>query len=184
MEHNISSGNDGAGFLVYTAQTNSAHHDNVVRYNSSTGDSRKSTRYGGITVAGRVIRSSVYGNAVDATASPVHAPALALCPGVSGLAVSGNTLRAAPGAAVIVAPGLASAAASLRQDVFNTNAVQTVTWGRRYGSVAAWHAGTDQSQLAGRLPRGCRHRQGRLATSRSDLLALPAGRAPREDRCP
>lgn len=95
LEHNVSSGNDGAGYLVYTGQDNAANHGNVVRWNSSNGDARKNSWYGGITLAGKVMSVTVTNNTVDTRRSPSHAPALAVKAGVTGARINSNTLRSA-----------------------------------------------------------------------------------------
>lgn len=145
LEHNTSSANDGAGFLVYTGQANSWHHDNVVRWNTSTGDARKSSWYGGITLAGKVIRTSVTGNKVDTSASPSHAAALVIQPGVAGAKVSGNSLTSAANYGVVASPRLSSAAAAVTSNRWTTSKTQRVRWGTVYGSVAAWTRATGQS---------------------------------------
>jgi hypothetical protein len=144
LEHNTSSGNDGAGFLVYTGQTNAAHHHNVVRYNSSTGDARKNSWYGGITLAGKVQYTTVYANTVDTTGSASRAPALAIKPGIAGTKVTGNTLRSAAGYGVVNSPRASRAAIAISSNRWAAT-VQRVQWGTVYASVAAWSKATGQS---------------------------------------
>jgi hypothetical protein len=104
LEHNTSSGNDGAGYLVYTAQTDAADRHDVVRWNTSVGDADKNSWYGGITLAGNVRAVTVSGNTVDTTTSASHAPALMIKPGVAGVKVSANMLTSAAGYRVMVSP--------------------------------------------------------------------------------
>lgn len=144
LERNASSGNDGAGYLVYTAQNNKAHRDNIVRYNTSTNDAIKNSWYGGITVAGPLANTKVYGNRVVTTGSASRAPAVAIKSGVTGVQVTGNTLSAASGYAVVNSPSLSRAAVSFTSNTWSTS-VQKVRYGTLYGSVAAWTRATRQS---------------------------------------
>jgi hypothetical protein len=144
LERNNSSGNDGPGFLIFTAQSNSANTGNVVRYNTSTGDARKNGWYGGITVAGKVLRASIYGNTVNTSGSASHAPAISVKAGASGVTVSGNTLTAASGYNVVNSPGLSRSAAAFTSNRWST-AAQRVWWSKSYTSVAAWRTATGQS---------------------------------------
>ena len=144
LEHNTSSGNDGAGYLVYTAQTSRAHHDNYVRWNRSSNDARKNSWYGAITLAGRITRVTVTGNTVDTRLSASHPAALTLKPGALGVRVTGNTLYAAPGYNVVVSPKLGTSAVSMAYNHWSA-AVQRVGWGTtRYPSRAAWTRATGQ----------------------------------------
>lgn len=145
VEHNTSSGNDGAGFLVYTGQANSWHHDNVVRWNSSTGDARNNNWYGGITLAGKVIRTTVSGNTVDTSSSPSHAAALVMKAGVAGAKVSGNTLSSAANYGVVASPKLSTSAAAVTSNRWASSRAQLIRWGTVYGSVSAWTKATGQS---------------------------------------
>jgi hypothetical protein len=144
LERNTSSGNDGAGFLVYTGQANVAHHHNVVRWNTSRNDARKNNWYGGITLAGKVQFLTVTGNNVDTSASPSRAPALAIKPGVAGARISGNTWRSATNYGVVTSPKMSRVAAAISSNRWAPT-VQRVQWGTVYGSVAAWTKATGQS---------------------------------------
>ena len=145
LEHNTSSNNDGAGFLVYTGQTNAAHHHNVVRWNTSKGDAKKNSWYGGITLAGKVQFVTVTGNNVDTSTSASHAPALAIKPGVAGAKISGNTLKSAASYGVVVSPKISRAAAAISSNTWSRTTAQRVQWGSVYPSVAAWTRATGQS---------------------------------------
>ena len=144
MEHNASAGNDGAGYLVYTGQSNNAQHDNTVRYNTSSNDAVKNSWYGGITVAGHLVHANVYGNRVTTAGSASHAPAVAIKTGVAAVQVTGNTLSAASGYGVVNGPALSRAAVTFGSNTWSS-AVQRVRWGSLYASVAAWTKATSQS---------------------------------------
>ena len=59
MQYNLAYGNDGAGFLAYSAVANAAHTDNTLRYNISHNDSRKLQEYGGMVALVRGSRTGV-----------------------------------------------------------------------------------------------------------------------------
>ena len=151
LQFNRSYGNDGAGFLVYSALGNGAQRDNVVRYDISSGDVRDgNVFYGGITVIGRVARADVYQNTVVMTRGP--GPALRLGPAVRAVSVRNNILAAGSGSIVAAARALPSAAAVLQgNDYFSTVGPWAVSWGPTiYGSLLAWRAASAQETVAGR----------------------------------
>ncbi|MCU1587276.1 MAG: hypothetical protein JWN31_769 [Frankiales bacterium] len=145
LEHNTSSGNDGAGYLVYTGQTNNAQHHNVVRWNTSKGDANNNSWYGGITLAGKIAFVTVTGNNIDTSTSASHAPALSIKPGVAGAKVSGNTLKSAAGYGVVVSPKISRTAAAITGNTWAKTIAQRVQWGSVYPSVAAWSKATGQT---------------------------------------
>jgi hypothetical protein len=151
LQFDRSYGNDGAGFLVYSALGNGAQKDNVVRYDISSGDVRDANAfYGGITVIGRVARADVYQNTVVMTRGP--GPALRLGPAVRAVSVRNNILAAGSGSIVVVARALPAAAAVLQgNDYFSAAGPWAVSWGPTiYGSLPAWRAASAQELVAGR----------------------------------
>lgn len=151
MQFDRSYGNDGAGFLVYSALRNGAQRDNVVRYNISSGDVRDANAfYGGITVVGRVARADVYQNTVVMTPGP--GPALRLGPAVRAVSVRNNILAAGSGPIVAAVRALPSAAAVLQgNDYFSASGPWAVSWGPTiYGSLPAWRAASAQEMVADR----------------------------------
>lgn len=144
LEHNNSWSNDGAGYLVYTGQSNDAQRDNVIRSNASTADAQKNSWYGGVTVAGRVLRAQVYGNVLNSGLSAAHAPAISVQPGSVGLVVSKNAFHAGNGAAAVAAPAAARSAVSFSSNFWPSLAVP-VRWGSHLPTVAVWKAVTGES---------------------------------------
>jgi hypothetical protein len=63
MQYNYSHDNHGGGFLMATKFNNTAHTNNVVRYNISQNDGRKNS-YGAIHMWGRIRNTEVYNNTV------------------------------------------------------------------------------------------------------------------------
>jgi len=151
LQFDRSYGNDGAGFLVYSALGNGAQRDNVVRYDISSGDVRDANAfYGGITVIGRVARADVYQNTVVMTRGP--GPALRLGPAVHAVSVRNNILAARRGPIVAAVRALPPHSAVLQgNDYFSAAAPWAVTWGpASYASLSAWRAASAQELVAGR----------------------------------
>ncbi len=93
LQWNRSWDNDGAGYLVYTAQANGANTGNVVRSNTSTNDARRSSWYGALAVAGRVSGLQVYSNTFSVTATgPYRPPVVRIGAGVTGMRMWSNRL--------------------------------------------------------------------------------------------
>jgi len=63
MQYNYAHENDGAGFLFWTGEDNTAHTGNVIRYNVSENDGR-THGYGGIVLGGKIYDVDVYNNTV------------------------------------------------------------------------------------------------------------------------
>ncbi|MEU0027147.1 right-handed parallel beta-helix repeat-containing protein [Streptomyces sp. NPDC006335] len=153
MQYNLAYGNDGAGFLVYSAAPNTAQTGNTVRYNISHDDGRKLQEYGGIVALGsRVTNLAIYHNTVLMTANGlVRAPALRLQPSLGSVTVRNN---------VFVTDGppvVASRSAFLSSDVllqgndYYSPQGLNVQWGDRwFDDLAAWRRATGQETLGPR----------------------------------
>lgn len=149
LQEDLSYGNDGAGFLVYSGQRNTAQRDNVVRDNISSGDTQDGNAfYGGIAVIGNVARTAVYQNTVVASAA---APALRLGPHVYGLLIRNNIFVAMQGPVITAARALPPAAAQLQGNDYFSAGSWSIAWGPvAYGSLAAWRPASSQEMVAGR----------------------------------
>lgn len=151
IEYCLSYGNDGPGYLLYSALDNRAHTGNVIRFNISVDDGRHSGRYGGITLSGMVSDSHVYHNTVVMIGEGHrHPPALRVEPGLSGVTVRNNILRVTglgPAAATGVEFG--SDELLLQGNAYVTvGAPWLVHWGHSvYPSLPAWRAATGQELL-------------------------------------
>lgn len=66
MQYNYSHDNDGGGYLMATKYNNTAHSNNVIRYNISQNDGRKNS-YGAIHMWGRIRNTEVYNNTIYLT---------------------------------------------------------------------------------------------------------------------
>ncbi len=154
LRYNLSFGNDGPGYLIYTSRKNAAHTGNVVAFNISSYDVRERPHpgYGGVTVAGRVHDLHVHHNTVVGNADGRNrAPALILGPGLSKVRVRNNVL-VTDGAPLVKASAPRSPRAVLLQgnDYFVTDGPWALSWGSHdYGSLSAWRAATGQERLRG-----------------------------------
>ena len=138
MEYNLSYGNDGAGYLVYTAYASKAAAHNVVRFNISSGDAvDRNPRFGGITVSGKI--------------SGRFSPALVLAGAIHGITVRSNLLMT-PTGPVIATYGPSTSAALLQgNDYYTATPGWSVSWGMTdYTSLQAWRLASGQETVRGR----------------------------------
>jgi hypothetical protein len=154
LEYNLSYGNDGAGYLIYTRGKGGMTKDNTVRFNISSGDGRdQNPSFGGITVGGHARSTWVYQNTVivpDRSAN--SSAALVLTRGVRDISVWNNIFSTLHGP-VIAAYGAPSAAALHLQgnDYSTATANWSVYWGANtYTSLPAWRLASGQEIVSGR----------------------------------
>lgn len=153
MEYNLSYGNDGAGYLVYTAFASKAAAHNVVRFNISSGDAvDRNPRFGGITVSGKISGVAVYQNTViTQSRSGRFSPALVLAGAIHGITVRNNLLMT-PTGPVIATYGPSTSAALLQgNDYYTATPGWSVSWGMTdYTSLQAWRLASGQETVRGR----------------------------------
>ncbi len=179
LQNNLSFHNDGAGFLIYTAQDNGAHHDNVVRYNASVGNGRRLGWLGEITVWGPLTRIAVDHNTVIARSYyGQKPPALRLQTGISAATITNNVLESDGAGALVQAEGLTAGAVALRRnDYFAAGRPWLISWNSQsHTSLTAFRAGTAQERL-GRLATGTTV-DPRLLDPRVVLVADDGDRSP------
>lgn len=154
LQYNLSYDNHGPGYLVYTGQDNDVHRGSIVRFNVSSGDARRWSIYGGITLLGRTDDVRVYQNTVVmAPQASDPSSALRLGPGISGAAVRNNLfVSRGAGPLVVAEQDIGRSAAVLTGNAYVADEVPwSVRWGRSsFGSPAAWRAGTGQETEKGR----------------------------------
>jgi hypothetical protein len=154
MQDNLSYGNDGTGFLVYSGLNNKAQTDNVVRYNISSADVRDaSTYYGGISVIGDVANTEVYQNTVIMTSAPsLSPPGLRLGAVIRGVTVRNNIFASNYGPVIADSSAVLPSMANLQgNDYFTAFGAWSVAWGATtYYSLAAWRAASSQEIVAGK----------------------------------
>jgi hypothetical protein len=153
LEYNISYGNDGTGYLVYSALSNGLQRDNVVRDNIGSDDGRDGNSfYGGMSVIGYVYNAAVYQNTVIMTPAQTGAPPLLrLGPYVRGVSIRNNLFSTESGPIIAVSSAPAQSAVLLQDnDYFSVLGPWQVFWGQTvYNSLPGWQAGTAQETMNG-----------------------------------
>jgi hypothetical protein len=154
LQDNLSYGNDGTGYLVYSSLNDHAQRDNIVRDNISSSDVRDgSAFYGGISVIGRIADAAIYQNTVvmkpAGTAAP---PLLRLGPVVHGISIRNNIFATEYGPIVAVSSALPESSAVFQgNDYHSVLTPWRVIWGPvTYGSLPAWRDSTSQETVKGR----------------------------------
>jgi hypothetical protein len=152
LQYNLSFGNDGPGYLVYTGQSNSAHTTNTVRFNISSNDSRKPqvTWYAGISLGGRLSNLQVYQNTVILTANgTAGAPALGLGTALLSAAVRNNLLVTDGAKLVRSLTAYPATTIPLQGNDYYTSAgAWSVTWGgTSYSSLNSWRTATGEERV-------------------------------------
>lgn len=154
LEDNLSYGNDGTGYLVFTALNNGAQRDNTVRGNISSQDGRDGAGlYGGITLIGPVSDTAIYQNTAVMTqaANGVLPPVLRLGPAVRGISVRNNIFSTETGPLVADNKPLTTARAVLQGNDYHTVlGPWQLTWGTTtYSSLSEWRAATSEETANG-----------------------------------
>ena len=154
LEYNVSYGNAGAGYLLYSAQANSAQQGNVVRFNVSSGDGRTSDYYGGITLIGQISDTAIYQNTVVMQArTGTTSPALRLVGQDRGITVRNNVFMTQEGGPIVAAAMSSDVREAVLQgnDYFAAAGTWEVVWGRSaYRTMAGWRQATGQERFQGR----------------------------------
>jgi Right handed beta helix region len=150
LQYNLSYNNDGAGFLLYN-RSGLAHANNVVRFNISAEDGQRTSRYGGITLSGRIRDAAVYNNTVVISGVPGRQPAgLKLELGLRAVTVRNNIFRVTgPSPVVVAAQAFGTDQVLLQGNVYVGIPGRLVAWwaGRVYSRLSSWRANTGQERL-------------------------------------
>jgi hypothetical protein len=152
LQYNYSHGNDGAGYLLYTGQGNSAWTGNTVRYNISENDGRKNG-YSSVFVGGRVYATAIYDNTLYVSPSTTGTPRAVRVLSVGGSdTIRNNILYVVGGLPMISAPALSTASLVFQQnDYFSPSGVFSVFWGSgHYSALSGWRAAVGQEKLNGK----------------------------------
>ncbi|MDX3536330.1 right-handed parallel beta-helix repeat-containing protein [Streptomyces sp. MB09-01] len=156
LQYNLSYGNDGAGFLVYSGEPSNAHRDNVVRFNYSWDDARKLPWYGGIVAYGNLMRNlEIYHNTVILRSSGIdRPPALRLRNGMSGVGIR-NNIFVTNGAPVVDSDtNYTQALLRLQGNDYFSTGDWKLQWGKvRYSDLQAWRQRAGQERM-GTEPTG------------------------------
>ncbi|WBB59584.1 right-handed parallel beta-helix repeat-containing protein [Streptomyces sp. WMMC500] len=150
LQYNLSYGNDGPGYLVYSAADNRAQKDNTVRFNLSGGDSGKLSMYGGIVAYGKRVQDvDIYHNTVVQTGGgAVRAPALRLQEGLTGARVYNNIFVTDGAPLVDSSTPYPPAKVRFRGNTYFSTGQWALRWGAgTYDALSGWRGGTGQEVL-------------------------------------
>ncbi|MGH3249868.1 MAG: right-handed parallel beta-helix repeat-containing protein [Trebonia sp.] len=148
LENNLSYGNDGAGFLVYSPLDNAAENGDVIRNNISSNDVRDgSSGYGGITATGYVSDLAVYQNTVVAATS---SPALRIGSELQRVIIANNIFTTQSGPIFKASDSLGSDAVTFRGNDYYSTGTWKGLWGAQsYRSFPSWQAAASQEMRNG-----------------------------------
>ncbi len=157
LQYNLSYGNDGTGYLVYSSLNDGWQKNNIVRENISSGDVRDgNTFYGAISIIGVVANVAVYQNTVVLPATSADGPSiLRLGPVIRGVSVRNNIFSTEFGPIVAVSRALSVSQVLLQgNDYFSVLGPWEVFWGETtYSSLSDWRVSTSQETSDG-IPTG------------------------------
>jgi hypothetical protein len=161
VQQNLSYDNDGAGYLLYTNQSNGSHRDNTVRFNVSSDDSRNGSAYGGITIGGGftgpasqtvVTGDQVFHNTVVMSAHDGQLPpALRVAGTLARVAIRNNLFITNGGSPQVVTGEVSADGVGLQgNDYFGGRGAVKLIWrDTTYRDLATWRSATGQETLAG-----------------------------------
>lgn len=152
LQYNLSYGNAGGGFQVYSPRDKSTT-GNVVRFNISSGDARETINAAGIIVSGNVVGTSVYQNTVVMAADPGPAHAAFWAGRIRGVTVRNNVFMTEhPGPIIVSQYPLAPSDVLFQgNDYYTSGPSWSLTWGigTTYTSMTTWRAATGQEREHG-----------------------------------
>ncbi len=148
MEYNLSYGNDGAGFLLFSArEAAGAATNNIVRFNISYNDAKgRKLVTGAMTVGGRVRNSILYQNTIVVRPGAIQ-PAFKVSGLEHNVKVLNNILAGGSGKVVVAAqPMTTDNIAFAGNDYVVPSGVPVFQWGTRhqYDSLDAWRLATGE----------------------------------------
>jgi hypothetical protein len=154
MQDNLSYGNDGTGFLVYSSLNNGAQRYNTVRDNISSDDVRDgSVFYGSLSVIGFIADCTSYQNTLVVKPSgPSTPPALRISPDLKSITFVNNIFATESGPIVATAAALPLSSVRFEDnDYYSATGFWQISWGdSSYDSLAQWQAGTGQESTDGK----------------------------------
>jgi len=152
VQYNLSYGNDGAGYMLYSGNKAGGHSGNTVRFNISSNDGRKLTRYGGISLDGIVSNAQIYHNTVIASANSVaNAPAVRVKGVLSGITIR-NNIFIADGVGLVASFEYSPAEVTFQGNNYHARSGPWgIGWGRAvHSNLASWRAATGQERVGSR----------------------------------
>jgi hypothetical protein len=162
LQYNLSYGNDGGGYLLFTNQPNGFHRGNVVRFNISSEDARNGANYGGFMVGGgfagpataTVVRGDqIYQNTVVMTGHDGQfPPAVRVAGTLADVQLRNNIIVAAQGAPLVNTGDVTADGVQFQgNDYSGGDGRFDVQWrGSSFTSLQAWQSSTGQEILENR----------------------------------
>jgi hypothetical protein len=149
VEYNYSYGNDGAGFLLFSAPATTRHSGNTVRYNISQNDGRKNS-LGAISAGGHIYDDAVSNNTVYLSPpANGHPPAVLFVSAGSGVTLRNNIFYVTGDLPLVSAPAFSPTEVDFQQnDYFSASQMFEVQWGAAvYTRLRDWRNATGQEVL-------------------------------------
>jgi len=152
LEYDLSYGNHGAGFLLYSTPSAAGHQSaNVVRFNISYGDVTGHNHViGALEAEGKVSNSVMYQNTAVVTGSNTQ-PAFKATGDLHHVKVLNNILVAAKGAVVLATTPMKTSQVLFAGNDYFDPGIWIVQWGTHthYLSLGAWRNATGNEKLSG-----------------------------------
>lgn len=158
VQYNYTHDNDGAGLMLDQWQSNNLMTNNIIRYNVSQNDGRKST-YAGIHIFGGPHNSWVYGNVVFISPSKsggspaaVSIKSSALGGGtVEGIHFANNIIVTSGGRPLINIAGNETKGVNFAGNQYwSSGSTSYFTFGSTYTSLGSWQNATGQEKVNGK----------------------------------
>ncbi|WP_165943991.1 right-handed parallel beta-helix repeat-containing protein [Saccharopolyspora karakumensis] len=155
VQHNLSYGNDGPGFMMFSDQPRNCFGNNTFRFNVSVDDARRNSFYGALTLMGNVQRVNVFNNTVlvlqrSGPESPVVYLALPENYAPAYIGLHNNVFASHSSGALVHMPvGATPADAVFAGNSYFSSAGPAFDWdGAQYDSLGSWRAATGQEERA------------------------------------
>jgi hypothetical protein len=152
LEYDLSYGNHGAGFLLYSAPGAPGRQTaNVARFNISYGDATgKNHVIGALEAEGKVSNSVFYQNTAVVTGTNTQ-PAFKATGDLHNVRVLNNILVAAKGAVVLATTPMTTSQVQFAGNDYYDPGIWIVQWGTHthYPSLAQWRSATGNEKLNG-----------------------------------
>lgn len=162
MQYNLSYGNDGAGFFLFTYAPHSLMSGNVVRYNVSSNDVRRRAFYAGIMLAspygdatassGTLNDTQIYHNTVVMSPNPEGAPAaLRMYGEFREVVIADNVFVAEGGSPLLISDSQVPQHTQLAGNLYwSTDGAPRFLWdGHSYVGLTDWRSATGQETSDG-----------------------------------
>lgn len=152
LEYDLSYGNQGSGYLLYSPKGTDSSRGNTVRFSIASGNAIDGNHsFGGISVLGTEADVNVYQNTI-VQRSPPHQYDLVVASEVRGLRVSNNIFVNRSGAVIVARSAVGPSVVRLQgNDYFSADTPTSFQWGAKdYIGMSAWQAATGQETISGR----------------------------------